>query len=355
MRKALIAATVLASGGVHAHGDNDVGQHEYISVLPTYEIADKDRTGLSSGTGLSLIYGHLLNPRLGIEVDGHFSIFATGNGNGTDFYTYGGTADLVYSFNDRMNNDWVHPFVLAGVGVANNDVTPDSRDAVALTYGAGAGLVTRDLAHGIRARMQVRYMRDEFSKGFQDIRVSLGLEIPLGRLSERTIIAEAPEPKIVEVVKEVPKPFIDSDGDTVADELDKCPDTPRGLKVDAEGCIIPDQIIELRGVTFEFNKTRLVPNAEAVLDTVVKAFVGQPSLRVEIGGHTDSKGSDAYNQKLSQGRADSVRSYLISQGARPDQLTAVGYGESRMLINPETSEDDCELNRRVEFKVIGSK
>ena len=225
---------------------------------------------------------------------------------------------------------------------------------IAIMVVGGAGLVSRDLFHGIRSRFQVRYVRDEYRSGFADLRIALGLEVPFGRSTERTIVTDAPEPKVVEVIKEVPKPFIDSDGDTVADELDKCPDTPRGLKVDAEGCIIPDQIIELKGVTFEFNKARLTPNAEAVLDTVVKAFVGQPSLRVEIGGHTDSKGSDAYNQKLSQARASSARSYLISQGARPDQLTAVGYGESQMLIKPETSEDDCELNRRIEFKVLGA-
>ena len=354
MRKALIAATVLASGGAYAHGEGDIGQHEYVSVLPTYEIADKDRTGLEAGTGLSLIYGHNINEHFGIEIDGRFSIFSTGNGNGTDFYTYGGTADAVYTFNERFNNDWVHPFVLFGGGVANNDVTPDNRDALALTYGGGGGFVTKALAHGVRFRMQARYMRDEFGPGYGDIRVALGLEIPLGRGTVRTVMAEAPEPKVVEVVKEVEKPFIDSDGDTVGDDLDKCPDTPRGLKVDAEGCIIPDQVIELKGVTFEFDKARLTPNAEAVLDTVVKAFVGQPSLRVEIGGHTDSKGSDAYNQKLSQARASSARAYLISQGARPDQLTAMGYGESQMLIKPETSEDDCELNRRIEFKVLGA-
>ncbi len=355
MRKALIAATVLASGGALAHGEGDVGQHEYISVLPTYEIPDKARTGLRSGYGLSLLYGHSLTPHLGIEGNTHAAIYATGNGNGTDFYQYSGTADLVYTFTERQGSAWVHPFVLGGVGVAYNDVTPDRRDAVSLIYGAGAGLVSRDIYHGIRVRFEGRFERDEFRSGNEDVRVALGLEFPLGRASESTVIVPAPEPKIVEVVREVPRPFIDTDGDTVADELDKCPDTPRGLKVDAEGCVIPDQIIELKGVTFEFNKTRLTPNAEAVLDTVVKAFIGQPSLTVEIGGHTDSKGSDAYNQKLSQGRADSVRSYLISQGAKPNQLTAVGYGESRMLINPEMSEDDCELNRRVEFKVVGSK
>lgn len=355
MRNALIAATVLASGGAFAQGEADVGEHDYISLLPTYEIPDKARTGVRSGSGVSLLYGHSFTPHLGIEGGAHWAIYATGNGNGTDFYQYSGMVDLVYTITERQGSAPVHPFLLLGVGGAYNDVTPDKRDAASVIYGAGAGLVSADLYHGIRVRAEGRYIRDEFRAGNEDIRFSLGLEFPLGRASSSTVTVPAPEPKIVEVIREVPKPFIDTDGDTVADELDKCPDTPRGLKVDAEGCIIPDQIIELKGVVFEFNKTRLLPDAESVLDTVVKAFVGQPSLTVEIGGHTDSRGSDAYNQKLSEGRAQSVRSYLISQGARPEQLKAVGYGESRLLINPETSEDDYELNRRIEFKVLGAR
>jgi len=353
MRKALIAAAVLSSGGAFAHGDDDVGQHEYISILPSYEVVDEGRAGKRNGGSASLIYGHALGNNFGIELNGNFGLFETGNGNGTDFYRYSGTADLVYTFNDRNGPAFLHPFVLAGVGGAYNDVTPDSRDGASLIYGGGLGVVTRDLYHGIRLRAEARYVRDEFGPGFEDIRASFGIEIALGRVVERTIEAPAPPPQIVEVVKEVPRPFIDTDRDTVPDERDKCPDTPLGLKVDSDGCVIPDQIIELKGVTFEFNKTRLTPNAEAVLDTVVKAFVGQPSLTVEIGGHTDSRGKDAYNQKLSQGRADSVRTYLISQGAKPDQLTAVGYGESQLLIKPETNDDDYELNRRVEFKVVG--
>ena len=105
---------------------------------------------------------------------------------------------------------------------------------------------------------------------------------------------------------------------------------------------------------FDFDKSVLKPEGKAKLDDLVSKVKGI-NLEVIIAvGHTDSVGSDAYNQKLSQGRADSVRNYLISKGARPDQLTAVGYGESQLLINPETNDDDYELNRRVEFKVVGN-
>jgi OmpA-OmpF porin, OOP family len=158
-----------------------------------------------------------------------------------------------------------------------------------------------------------------------------------------------------EVVREVERPVPDTDGDGVNDGRDRCPDTPSGLRVDASGCVVENQAIELRGVTFEFNQSRLTPNAQTVLDHVARAFTGQASLRVEIAGHTDSVGSPEFNERLSQRRADAVRSYLIFRGASQSQLGARGYGESQLLIDPEKSDDDRERNRRVEFRVVEGK
>jgi len=91
---------------------------------------------------------------------------------------------------------------------------------------------------------------------------------------------------------------------------------------------------------------------ECFLDLVSRAFAGQPSLKVEIAGHTDSIGSVGANLTLSQSRAEAVRDYLISRGARPDQLTARGYGKSQLLIDPEHGDRDRERNRRVELRVL---
>jgi OOP family OmpA-OmpF porin len=119
--------------------------------------------------------------------------------------------------------------------------------------------------------------------------------------------------------------------------------------------VIATQTIELRGVTFNLNQATLTPNAETVLDAVAPAFSGQPSLRAEVAGHTDSRGSEAYNLSLSQRRAEAVRAYLIWRGAKPEQLTAHGYGKSELLIKPETSETDRERNRRVELRARGQE
>jgi OOP family OmpA-OmpF porin len=187
--------------------------------------------------------------------------------------------------------------------------------------------------------------------GQNDFRILAGVEVPLGHVR---VVQAPPEVRVEvkEVIKEVPRPWIDTDGDGVDDEHDLCPNTPKGLKVDATGCVIAGQQIVLNGVVFEFNKTRLVVNAQTILDTLAPAFLGQPSLKVEIAGHTDSIGSVEANQKLSQGRAEAVREYLISKGAKPEQLTAKGYGKSEPLITPEVTSEDRERNRRVEFRVL---
>ena len=328
------------------------GEHEYISILGSFVMPDGHSRGTTyHGGGGTVLWGHLLSDNLSVEVAPTFSIFDTGQGKGTDFYQYGGTIDGAWAFTSRTQSSIV-PFVLAGVGGAYEDVQPVTGKKGVFLADAGAG-VTGPIAYGLKWRAEARYVHDFQTQfhghGDNDYRFSAGLEIPLGRVVHT--VQAAPEP--VQVVKEVPRPWVDSDGDGVDDEHDKCPNTPHGLKVDADGCVIPGQVIVLRGVTFEFNKSRIQPNAAAVLDNIVPAFTGQATLRVEIGGHTDSIGSAAYNQGLSQRRAEAVREYLISKGAKPEQLTAVGYGKSQLLINPEKNADDRELNRRVEFKVVG--
>ena len=105
-----------------------------------------------------------------------------------------------------------------------------------------------------------------------------------------------------------------------------CTGTDAGTAVSLDGCKKGDNIV-LRGVNFEFDQAVLTVNAKVILDEVAGALARRPDIKVEIGGHTDSRGSDAYNQKLSQGRADSVRTYLISQGAKPDQITVITWGQ----------------------------
>lgn len=146
----------------------------------------------------------------------------------------------------------------------------------------------------------------------------------------------------------------DSDGDGVLDNRDKCPGTPAGVRVDADGCRILTQgdVIKLEGVFFEFDSAKLKSESQTRLDRDAASLNRNAGVRVEIAGHTDSVGSDTYNQSLSQKRAESVREYLLSQGVSSSQLTARGYGESNPVAS-NTTDDGRAQNRRVEMNVLG--
>ncbi len=155
----------------------------------------------------------------------------------------------------------------------------------------------------------------------------------------------------------------DSDGDGVVDGLDRCPNTAAGLKVDSSGCpievtereteLLDTGMIRLQNVNFETGKAELLPESFAALDEVGTILLKWPQLSVEIGGHTDWRGSVVYNQVLSESRAESVRAYLTSKfpALNAAQLSAKGYGEGRPLVK-NTSALNMAKNRRVEFKVL---
>jgi outer membrane protein OmpA-like peptidoglycan-associated protein/plastocyanin len=125
-----------------------------------------------------------------------------------------------------------------------------------------------------------------------------------------------------------------------------------GQPITLEGCKIGDTIV-LRGVNFEFDKAALTVNAKALLDQVAEALQLRADVKVEIDGHTDGKGSESYNQKLSEQRAASVQAYLLARSIAASRLSAKGFGKSVPIADNATDEGR-ELNRRVELKVIES-
>lgn len=110
------------------------------------------------------------------------------------------------------------------------------------------------------------------------------------------------------------------------------------------------QRIVLRGVNFDLDKADIRPDAGVILDEAASQLSQVPGTRVSVEGHTDSSGSDAYNQSLSERRAGSVRDYLVSKGVEGSRLSTAGYGESRPVADNATAEGRA-LNRRVELKV----
>jgi outer membrane protein OmpA-like peptidoglycan-associated protein len=107
----------------------------------------------------------------------------------------------------------------------------------------------------------------------------------------------------------------------------------------------------LNNIFFEFNKTTLLPESYPELDKVAEFMLSQDIELIEISGHTDSDGSESYNQKLSDGRAKSVVEYLISKGIHANSMKAVGYGELKP-IDTNSSDAGKAKNRRVEFTLL---
>ncbi len=111
------------------------------------------------------------------------------------------------------------------------------------------------------------------------------------------------------------------------------------------------QAIRLNNIFFEFNKSDLMSESFNELDRLYDILVENKNLKIEIGGHTDDKGSDDYNKNLSNNRAKSVVDYLIKKGIDAKRLTSIGYGESTPVV-PNDTDDNRAINRRVEFKVL---
>ncbi len=174
----------------------------------------------------------------------------------------------------------------------------------------------------------------------------------------------------------------DADNDGVQDSADKCPNTPAGVAVDASGCPldrdgdgVPDYqdrcptspgpasnrgCPELKPeakkrlseatkyIQFEFNKAVLKPSSYPTLQDLAKLMAEYPDYTLGISGHTDSKGNDAYNLRLSDDRAASARTYMLSQTVPADRIVSHGYGETKPIADNATAAGQA-LNRRVEF------
>ncbi|QBB69844.1 OmpA family protein [Pseudolysobacter antarcticus] len=212
-----------------------------------------------------------------------------------------------------------------------------------------------------RGELQYRFDRDNNSiphhTGFGDAIASLALVVNFGG---------APTPPPVAPV--APKPPVascrdkDSDGDGVNDCDDKCPNSPAGSVVGPDGC--PQSVvIDLRGVNFKFDRpntaeknigpTLKEPSAEsiAILDQAVDTLKRYPNVKVEVDGHTDGVGTEAYNQKLSERRAKIVYDYLTGHGIDASRLDGPkGFGKDKPIDTNKTAEGR-QRNRRTELTV----
>ena len=158
-------------------------------------------------------------------------------------------------------------------------------------------------------------------------------------------------------------PDPDNDSDTVPDLEDVCPNTPGPAGGDRSGCPKKNQLVivtanEIRitkQIQFDFNKAVIKPGISfTILDEINGILRENPKVTLEVQGHTDNVGNAAFNQKLSQDRADAVRKYLVAHGTDTKRLVSKGYGMTQPIV-PNTTEQNRALNRRVQFIRTESK
>ena len=356
----------------------------YAGFMGSYINPDNARQADNEGLGGTLYFGFPITERFATELN-LFGHHVDNDVTGSSDENYGLGLDLKFAM---APNSVVNPYLLLGGGgtyeenLGDPPANKDAGDRIVGFANAGGGvLVNLGGSRGAALRLEgKRYaiFSDDLAAGrdhVYDTRVNAGVQFNLTQAEPPP--PPPPPPPPAPVVRDsdgdgvpddtdrcpgtpagvlvnaygCPLPPPDADGDGVIDARDACPDTPRGLKVDERGCAVTAAKVVLRNVNFEFDKATLTPESQVILDGVARGLKGQPTMQVLIEGHTDSKGSDPYNLRLSRARANSVRSYLITQGVEGSRLTAQGFGETQPVAS-NTSEEGRAENRRVEFKVI---
>lgn len=165
------------------------------------------------------------------------------------------------------------------------------------------------------------------------------------------------------------EPTKDADLDGVPDNKDECPNTPITDIVDERGCTIKSRPVDIErelkekrkfvtnNIQFEYNSAKIQLDTYPILNEIGTIIEQNENWYIEISGHTDSIGSNIYNQDLSERRAQSVRKYLIDNfNISPDRLDSKGYGETQPVPGADNATPEGRaLNRRVEFKIIERK
>jgi len=273
---------------------------------------------------------------LGAEIDYMRSLNGETRDNHYDVDTSRLSLDGIWSFGRFGFNNMYEPYVKAGVGHVEYDYRHGNDDQdTDLDAGAGLRLHFSD---NLSARLEAKALHETQSSQTHGL-YTIGFSYAFG--------ASKPAPAPVAAV--APPAPLDSDGDGVYDDKDKCPNTPQGREVDENGCeFVLRKAEEIRlDINFETDKAVIGEAYVGEVEKAAKFLKKYSQVKAEIGGHTDSTGSHAHNEKLSQRRAEAVRDMLVQRfNVNPARLTAVGYAETKPIASNKTVEGRAE-NRRV--------
>lgn len=245
----------------------------------------------------------------------------------------------------------VRPFIVAGTGmhVVRSD-SPQMDNDTDRAYHWGGGL-RYAISEKLEARLDGRHLLvpDRTRDGAtSDYEVSAGITYRFGA-QPRVVVVREPvvEERVVTKVVD-----LDKDDDGIVDRIDKCPAQPelRNGWQDDDGC--PDQVIqELAGISFVQDSAKIEDSSVSILERAFVILKENPSLQVEISGHTSSEGHPERNLSLSLQRAEAVKAYLVKRGITDTRIHTIGHG-SDVPIADNTTEEGRTLNRRIEFRIL---
>ena len=230
----------------------------------------------------------------------------------------------------------LYTLIGAGVEIFDNEAN-GNEDGLFGNYGAG---IKYKIADQFALKFDVRHLI-EADHGDNNLLYNIGFAVPFGEVAKAAPVVEKVAP-VVEKVAPVEAPK-DSDGDGVIDSLDECPNTMAKAKVDSVGCMT---LVNLN-INFDTNSSVIKDSYNSRIVEFANMMKANPKLKATIGAHTDSVGSDAYNQKLSERRAASTVEALKALKVDASKITAVGYGETKPVATNATVEGKAQ-NRRVE-------
>ncbi len=372
-KKLLCAALIGGLSLAQAAGAQDFDDRWYITGSVGYNIQDNERGTRDTEFG-TLGLGKFISPLWSVDGELNYQNAQVDRNQDLNWSQYGISFDVRRHFIAEGRN-W-NPYVVAGIGYQRSEEefdpsnpmlparferngAPSEREDDNVTGKFGLGLQGDMGRVGIRTELAYRVSADDDSIGaflnddaprddgadwFGDVLASVGIVVPLG---PEPLVPVGPAPVASNCAD------LDSDGDGVNDCIDKCPDSQPGQTIGPDGCPVAVSI-DLKGVNFDFDKATLRPDAVATLGEAAEILRRYPELRVEVAGHTDLCGSDAYNQNLSERRARTVYDYLTSNGVDAARLAGPnGYGESRPLEPTPQTLPECknETNRRTELNV----
>ena len=269
----------------------------------------------------------------------------------------------VYDFTTSNN---ITPFAKAGLGYEHindrgNGTENLNHNGAFADAGAGVKVgITDQIALKLEAIEMLKFNHFDWDNS---LLLMAGINFAFGEKAQPAApVAAAPEPVAAPAPKPTPAPKpvvaapapkpvvvaapIDSDGDGVFDPQDKCPNTPKGFKVDSDGCPLKATL----NLNFASDSNKVDAEGEAKVAEFASFLKDSPAYKANVVGHTDSTGSDKYNQKLSEKRAETVKTMLINDGVAAERLTAEGMGEKMPIASNKTKEGRAE-NRRIEVEL----